>query len=132
MEHPSLAATSRLATRPVLSELLNCLSWHRMTKGDYSAYQCLSIIAVHGLGANPDFAWLRKKDPLRGMAKDVNWLRDLLPTTLLRYEPSLRARIFCYNYKSKYVGKNLSKQRLTTVADEMLDSINNERTKVVC
>lgn len=89
------------------------------------------MIAVHGLGAHRDFAWLRKKDASNHLNKDVNWLTDLLPDTLRKGNPSVRARIFCYNYDSKWLGPDLSKERLTNIANNMIDAIDRERREVV-
>src|SRR4051812_35855388 len=89
-----------------------------------------SIVAVHGLGANPDHAWVRHRNATEGIHHDVRWLTDLLPQTLREYQPSIRARIFCYNYQSAWLGKSLSKNRLETVAAGLLDAIYHVRLQV--
>ena len=89
-----------------------------------------SIIAVHGLGANPDHAWVRHKDQSAGLENDVRWLTDLLPQTFRNYKPSLSARIFCFNYQSAWLGPQLSKNRLEGLAVRLLDDIHNARDKV--
>ncbi|KAM3516472.1 hypothetical protein NHJ13051_009881 [Beauveria bassiana] len=87
----------------------------------------VDIIAVHGLGANPDYAWIRKEDTATGgLEGSVHWLRDLLPATLRHGNPSVKARIFCFNYKSRWIGANLEKMHFARIADAMLDCIANE------
>lgn len=75
-----------------------------------------SIVAVHGLGANSDFAWVRKKRPEEGQFEDVNWLEILLPQSI----PASRIR--CFNYDSRWVGNNLPKQTLVDIARQLLDA----------
>lgn len=89
-----------------------------------------SIIAVHGLGANPDHAWVRHKDTSAGLQKDVRWLTDLLPQTFREYRPSISARVFCFNYQSAWLGPRLSKNRLEDLATRLLDDIHHVRHKV--
>lgn len=89
-----------------------------------------SIIAVHGLGANPDHAWVRHKDVAAGLEKDVRWLTDLLPQTFRDYQPSISARIFCFNYQSAWLGPQLIRNRLENVATRLLDGIQSMRSKV--
>src|SRR5271155_3102412 len=90
----------------------------------------ISIIAVHGLGANPDHAWVRHGVPKDGTVVDVRWLTDLLPKTLRDYRPSMRARIFCFNYQSAWLGPKLTKNRLEIIAGRLLDDIHHMRIKV--
>jgi hypothetical protein len=75
-----------------------------------------SIIAVHGLGANPDFAWIRKKQPEEGQPEDINWLETLLSHSL----PA--SRIQCFNYDSRWLGNNLPKQSFINIAEQLLDA----------
>ena len=89
-----------------------------------------SIIAVHGLGAHPDHAWVRHKTTSGGPDEDVRWLTDLLPQTLREYKISIRARIFCYNYQSAWLGSHLTKNRLEGLAERLIDDIHNAREKV--
>ena len=89
-----------------------------------------SIVAVHGLGANPDHAWVRHKNISAGLEEDVHWLKDLLPQTLRDYKTSLSARIFCFNYQSSCFGPQLSRNRLEGLAGRLLDDIHNVREKV--
>lgn len=76
-----------------------------------------SVIAVHGLGANPDFAWVRKKNPEEGQFEDVNWLETLLPQLL----PVSRIR--CFNYDSTWVGRKVPRQSFVNIARQLLDAI---------
>ena len=89
-----------------------------------------SIIAVHGLGANKDYAWLKKKDERRGITQDVNWLKSLLPLTLRSATPAVRARIFCYNYDSRWLGKDTCTNTLTTISDGLVDALNRKDHQV--
>jgi len=89
-----------------------------------------SIIAVHGLGANPEHAWLRHRDEAKNIEADVRWLIDLLPETLRAEEPRILPRIFCFNYQSAWLGSRLSKNRLENVAERLLDELYHTRMKV--
>lgn len=80
----------------------------------------LSIIAVHGLGANPEYAWIRKVGEGR-----VNWLRDqnMLPAKITN------ARIMTFNYESSWL-KDAPKQRRSICADQLLSALDNMRKEV--
>jgi len=90
-----------------------------------------SIIAVHGLGANKDYAWLKKKDLPRGITKDVNWLKSLLPVTLRSATPAVRARIFCFNYDSRWLGRDTCTNTLTTTSDGLVDALGRKDHQVI-
>ncbi|KAI9698517.1 MAG: hypothetical protein M1836_004098 [Candelina mexicana] len=79
----------------------------------------VDIIALHGLGANSNYAWLRKKNVAEGQHEDVNWLSQLLPNAI----PS--ARIRCFDYDSRWIGQDLPKQRLTLIAEQLLDAFHH-------
>ena len=94
----------------------NCCSFH-------AGYQLLnhalfSVVAVHGLGAHPDYTWT---------AGDVNWLRNehMLPRAI----PN--SRILRFGYESQWVGKEAIQQRLPLVADQLLRNMMALR-KVWC
>jgi hypothetical protein len=87
-------------------------------------------VAVHGLGANPDHAWVRHKATTPGLEKDVHWLKDLLPQTFQNHQPSIYARIFCFNYQSAWLGGQLSKNRLENIAGRLLDDLYHTKIKV--
>jgi len=70
---------------------------------------------VHGLGANKDYAWVKKLGDKR-----VNWLKDLLPKTFASAVPRIHARIFCYNYDTRWLGAETCTQRLTILAEKLL------------
>ena len=85
----------------------------------------LSIVAVHGLGASPDWAWIRKvKDGDREI--NVNWLADenMLPVKL----PG--SRIMTFNYESKWL-LGAPKQRRSLCAEQLLTALDNKRQKVM-
>ena len=100
-----------------------------------------SIIAVHGLGANPEWAWVRKveveteptgEERERGKrvkmddnVKMVNWLKDedLLPGRVPQ------ARIMTFNYESKW-HRDAPKQRRSLCADQLLSALDNKRKEV--
>jgi len=73
---------------------------------------------------------VRHKDPSIGIQTDVRWLTDLLPHTLRDHRPSIRARIFCFNYQSAWLGTTLTKNRLETIARRMMDDIHHMKLKV--
>ena len=91
-----------------------------------------SIVAVHGLGANPDFAWFRKLDDnARHSHEGVNWLEELLPNTLEANSPRILARILCFRYDSGWFGKKLTRNRLSDLARKLLDSLEHEVIQVI-
>ena len=73
----------------------------------------IDVVAVHGIGANPDWTWTINK---------VNWLehRDMLPHAIPR------ARIMRFGYDSQWFGEDPIKQRLSTVAEELLSCLREE------
>lgn len=86
---------------------------------------------MHGLGANPKHAWVRHKAKTPELEKDVHWLRDLLPQTFRSHQPSIHARIFCFNYQSAWLGGQLSKNRLEGIAGRLLDDVHHMKIKVL-
>ena len=85
----------------------------------------LSIVAIHGLGASPEWAWIRKvKDGDRDV--DVNWLKDpdMLPSKL----PN--SRIMTFNYESKWF-LAAPKQRCSLCAIQLLTALDNRRNEVI-
>src|SRR5919202_1203018 len=88
-----------------------------------------SIIAVHGLAANPVYTWV-KKVPNDGSAKvgrlneqglrEILWLKHLLPAKL----PN--ARILKYNYASAYL-VNAPKESLRSIPSRLIHLIHDLR-----
>jgi tetratricopeptide (TPR) repeat protein len=62
---------------------------------------CSSIIAIHGLGANPDTTWVREVKDKTGATRSIHWLKDkdMLPSLV----PDAQIWTFCYN--SKWLGE---------------------------
>lgn len=93
-----------------------------------------SIVAVHGLGANPDYAWvwLPKNNPVncRGYPdKPFNWLEKLLPAELFKAKQS--CRILAFNYDSTWLSTGSApQQRLSNISDNLLESLRNIRETV--
>lgn len=79
-----------------------------------------SIIAVHGLGANPDWAWIFKDGDLR-----VHWLKgeDMLPSRLPH------SRIMVFNYESRW-HVDAPWQRRSLCADQLLNAVDTQRRQV--
>ncbi len=77
-------------------------------------HDLFSVVAVHGLGAHPDYTWT---------AGDVNWLRDehMLPRAI----PN--SRILRFGYESRWLGKEAIQQRLPLVADQLLRNMMASR-----
>ncbi|EXA31563.1 hypothetical protein FOVG_17184 [Fusarium oxysporum f. sp. pisi HDV247] len=91
----------------------------------------VDIVAVHGLAANPDYAWVwQPKNNPPGHpgypAKHFNWLRELLPNELSSAQ--LSCRVMTFNYDSKWF-MNAPQQRLSNISDTLLVSLRNERHK---
>jgi hypothetical protein len=86
----------------------------------------LSIVAVHGLGANPAWAWIRKtKNEATGEERKINWLKDenMLPFDI----PN--ARIMTFNYESKWIA-DAPKQGRFSCAEQLLTALDNQRREV--
>ena len=83
-----------------------------------------SIVAVHGLGASPNWAWIRKVKNGSEEAH-VNWLANemMLPAKL----PT--SRIMTFNYISKWL-LGAPKQRRSSCAIQLLTALDNQRKKV--
>jgi hypothetical protein len=78
-----------------------------------------SIVAVHGIGANPDYTWT---------TSGINWLEH--PSMLPEAVP--KARIMRFGYDSQWFGENAIKQRLSTVAGGLLGALRAERNVGSC
>ncbi|KAJ5753768.1 uncharacterized protein N7511_007921 [Penicillium nucicola] len=98
-------------------------------------YDCedadIDIVAVHGLGANPDYAWVwqPKNNPLGGSGypqEYYNWLKDLLPIGLS--STGISCRVMTFNYDSSWF-MNAPQQRLSNISDSLLDSLRTKREK---
>jgi tetratricopeptide (TPR) repeat protein len=82
-----------------------------------------SIIAVHGLGANPDTTWLSDEVKDGGKTtRRVHWLKDqdMLPSLI----PNARIWAFCYN--SNWLGE-APVQRIESIAEHLLALIHQNR-----
>ncbi|KAJ6780463.1 hypothetical protein PWT90_01829 [Aphanocladium album] len=64
----------------------------------------IDIVAVHGLGANPDYAW------------------ELLPS-------KLPCRVLAFNYDSTWIS-NAPQQKLSNISDNLLRSLQDMRDKI--
>lgn len=86
-----------------------------------------SIIAVHGLGARPDWAWVYKTGERdhEGNERLVNWLSDadMLPSQM----PD--SRIMTFNYESQWILGDL-RQRQSSCATQLLTALDNMRNEV--
>ncbi|TXC01070.1 hypothetical protein FocTR4_00009367 [Fusarium oxysporum f. sp. cubense] len=93
----------------------------------------IDIVAVHGLAANPDYAWVwQPKNNPPGCpgypTKHFNWLGELLPLELSSKQVS--CRVMTFNYDSKWF-MNAPQQRLSNISDKLLASLRNMRDKQV-
>lgn len=76
----------------------------------------VDIVAVPGLGASPHWTWRSKNK--------VDWLRDtnMLPRTITN------ARIMIFEYESQWFGKGSINQRLSSVADQLVQALFHQRS----
>ncbi|KAK9444704.1 Ankyrin repeat-containing domain protein [Metarhizium brunneum] len=86
----------------------------------------IDIVAVHGLGANPDYAWvwLPKNNPPNRCGypdKPFNWLQELLPAKI-----SKPCRVLAFNYDSRWFW-DAPQQKLSSISDTLLDGLRNDR-----
>ncbi|KIN07181.1 hypothetical protein OIDMADRAFT_89340, partial [Oidiodendron maius Zn] len=78
-------------------------------------------VAVHGLGANPAYAWVQLNSPDgQGHAEvPFNWLKELLPA-------ELSCRVMAFNYDSKWFW-DAPQQRPSNISDDLLRSLRDNR-----
>ncbi|KAI1109378.1 hypothetical protein F5Y14DRAFT_30227 [Nemania sp. NC0429] len=93
----------------------------------------IDIVAVHGLAANPDYAWVwqPKHNPPGETgypAVHFNWLQELLPAELGSVQ--LPCRVMTFNYDSKWF-MDAPQQRLSNISDNLLTSLRNARDKAM-
>ena len=82
------------------------------------------IVAVHGLGATPEWAWVSKDRS--GPDPRINWLKDhrMLPHQV----PD--SRIMTFNYESKGLHPQAVKAKLSDCANSLLNALKNDREEV--
>ena len=80
-----------------------------------SLIRTFSVIAIHGIGADPDRTW---------ETKGVNWLKDreMLPSA------AGKSRIMRFGWASEWMGKDSIHQHSSKVADQLLDSLRTMRS----
>lgn len=86
------------------------------TRKSHSDDISVDIVAVPGLGANPEFTWTRNK---------VDWLRDsnMLPRSVTN------ARIMVFEYESQWFGRGSINQTLSSVADQLVLALFHRRPR---
>lgn len=96
-------------------------TWYMILDPSTDHFISLSIVAVHGLGATPDWAWIWKVNK----EEHVNWLKDenMLPAKL----PG--SRIMTFNYESQWL-LGAPKQRRSLCAIQLLTALDNKRKEV--
>ena len=86
--------------------------------------RCLSIVAIHGIGAHPDDSWCKnvgsKENPCW-----VNWLND--ETMLPAVAP--HTRIMRYGYRSQWFGERAIQQKVSTIAQRLLLALKRVRVE---
>ena len=77
----------------------------------------VDIVAVPGLGANPEWTWKSKNK--------VDWLGDsnMLPRNITN------ARIMIFEYESQWFGRGSINQRLSSVADQLVQALYKQRSR---
>ncbi|KAK2611959.1 hypothetical protein QQS21_002065 [Conoideocrella luteorostrata] len=120
----------------VSTDKCNAISTDRPSKAELGLqilHDCrepnVDIVAVHGLGANPDYAWvwLPKNNPIGNCGypdKPFNWLRELLPA-------KLSCRVLAFNYDSTWLSTSSApQQRISNISDNLLESLQVIREMV--
>ena len=80
----------------------------------------VDIIAIHGIGANPNHTW---------QIQGVNWLQhaDMLPSA------APQVRIMRFAYESQWLGQGNIAQHPSAVADHFLSSVRSKRlVRLLC
>ncbi|EWC44427.1 hypothetical protein DRE_06795 [Drechslerella stenobrocha 248] len=76
----------------------------------------VDIVAVHGLAADPRWTWVYTDRPANGPKREINWVDD---SDMLRVSVP-KARIMRYGYDSVWYGAGAVKQRLASIANQLL------------
>jgi predicted alpha/beta hydrolase family esterase len=85
-----------------------------------------SIVAIHGKGAHPVDTWGALRSPGLDVNEQANWINWLEDRQMLPAEfPA--ARIFRYGYPSDWFGEFAVKTRAATIAEGLLDELNDIR-----
>jgi predicted alpha/beta hydrolase family esterase len=85
-------------------------------------------VAIHGKGANPVDTWGALRSPGLDVKKKANWINWLEDKEMLPAEfPA--ARIFRYGYPSDWFGEHAIKTRAATIAEGLLDELNDVRVE---
>ncbi len=106
-------------TKPLNASLCSFSDGEAMDHADAGSR---SIVAVPGLGAHPEWTWIRKTE--NGI---IHWLRDatMLPS---RVE---NARIMVFEYASQWFGENSVDQTLDNLANLLIMALERERRSKV-
>ena len=84
-------------------------------------------MAIHGKGANPVYTWGVLRSPELDVKRQANWINWLEDKEMLPLEfPA--ARILRYGYPSDWFGEHAVKTRAATIAESLLDELNDIRT----
>lgn len=86
----------------------------------------ISIVAIHGIGADPDSTWCGRVNTSNEPGREkrfVNWLQDdqMLPSAVLN------ACIMRYGYPSHWFGEGAFHTKLMDVAKRLLRSLRRHR-----
>ena len=104
-----------------VTEPIECVHSYCSRSREY-ILSCLSIVAIHGIGAHPDDSWC-KNVGTRESPRWVNWLseKDMLPAV------ASNACIMRYGYQSEWFGKGAMRQNASTVAQRLLLALRRKR-----
>ncbi|KAL9619052.1 MAG: hypothetical protein Q9160_006307 [Pyrenula sp. 1 TL-2023] len=94
-----------------------------LKRGKEPVVDVLSVVAVHGLGANPNYAWTWRGEekPDGGPRETANWLTEFLPEEL----PD--ARIMTYGYDSRW-HRNAPVITMFDIANSFMKNLGDQRT----
>lgn len=90
-----------------------------------------SIVAVHGIGAHPYYSWQFSEEISKAsqdgshvsLKREVHWLKDeeMLP------QACPDGRVMTFGYESQWFGAGAIKQKLSSLADGLLQALRNDR-----
>ena len=106
--------SSALSALPQPTPILPSQLGLKVLSGPNREESNVDVVAVHGIGANPDYTW---------MISGVNWLQD--PSMLPQALP--KARIMRFGYASRWFGEETIRQSLPSIANSFLSALCEER-----